>query len=81
MAIVFLRRRCSNPNVSKTTANLCTSLMCFRDKVSLRTFGCSETHSVDQVPVELRDAFATAGGKGIHHHAGFFSFSFFLVCV
>lgn len=74
MAIVSLRRGCSNPSVSKTTANVCTSLMCFRDKVSLCIFGCSETHSVGQVPIELRDPLASAGIKGIHHHADFFFF-------
>lgn len=63
----------------KTTANLCTSLVCFWDKVSVCIFGCSETHSVDQVPIELRDPLATAGIKGIHihHHADFF---FWYVC-
>jgi hypothetical protein len=44
----------------------------FRDRVSLCSFGCPETHSVDQASLELRNPLVSvspsAGIKGIHHH-------------
>jgi hypothetical protein len=65
----------------------CFVLFCFvlffRDKVSLCSPGCPETHSVDQAGLELRNLPASAsqvlGFKGMHHHTwlgGFFVFVF-----
>jgi hypothetical protein len=48
----------------------------FRDRVSLCSSGCPGTHSVDQVGLELRNSPASAGIKGVCHHAWLFAVSY-----
>ena len=41
----------------------------FQDRVSLYSPGCPGTHFVDQAGLELRNPLASAGIKGMCHHA------------